>query len=151
MCVCVHVCMGARARGCVVYLHCTVRNTQGGGRVEQCYLDYAPLVVRVGAGWSKQGWFPNGGTLTMIEGNLFLGSTTIILQAVNPQSTVHVRTVLARTGITILGFCFYFFCFRLIDINFIRWFFHSACFGGTHFWKGVDCDQQRLYYKQYSE
>ena len=56
----------------------------------------------------------------MIEGNLFLGSTTIILQAVNPQSTVHVRTVLARTGITILGFCFYFFCFRLIDINFIR-------------------------------
>jgi hypothetical protein len=34
---------------------------QGGGRVQQCYLDYAPLVMRVGHGWTPHGWFsPTG-------------------------------------------------------------------------------------------
>lgn len=37
----------------------------------------------------QQGWFPTGGTLTMVEGNLFLGSSTIVLQAVDPESTVN--------------------------------------------------------------
>jgi len=69
----------------------------GGGRVEQCYLDYAPLTIRIGAGWSAHGWFPNGGTLTMVEGNLFLGSSTIVLQAADPLSTVHGLIVQGNT------------------------------------------------------
>jgi hypothetical protein len=36
---------------------------QGGGRVQQCYLDYAPLVIRVGHGMTPHGWFPATGTV----------------------------------------------------------------------------------------
>ena len=49
----------------------------GTGRVSQCYLDYAPLVVRIGLGWSPGGWFDPSGTLTQVEDTLFLGSSTI--------------------------------------------------------------------------
>jgi hypothetical protein len=51
---------------------------KGSGRVQQCYLDYAPLVVAVGGKTS----------IAMIEGNLFLGSSTIVLQSVSKNSNV---------------------------------------------------------------
>eukprot|EP00039_Didymoeca_costata_P012854 m.187226 g.187226 ORF g.187226 m.187226 type:complete len:520 (-) comp15603_c1_seq2:1431-2990(-) len=54
----------------------------GAGRVEQCYLDYAPLVLRLGG--SKY-WQPS---LGMIEGNFFLGSSTIVLQAATPEVVI---------------------------------------------------------------
>ena len=51
---------------------------KGSGRVQQCYLDYAPLVVAVGGETS----------IAMIEGNLFLGSSTIVLQSTRNNSSV---------------------------------------------------------------
>ena len=51
----------------------------GSGRVEQSYLDYAPLVIRETGSMG----------LTMVEGNLFLGSSTIVLQAVEQAATLH--------------------------------------------------------------
>eukprot|EP00947_MAST-08B_sp_MAST-8B-sp1_P000361 g361.t1 len=61
-----------------------IRLHSGSGRVEQSYLDYAPLVVRVpGTKWSKSS------ALAMIEGNLFLGSSTVVLEAASPQAVVH--------------------------------------------------------------
>ena len=51
---------------------------KGSGRVQQCYLDYAPLVVAVGGETS----------IAMIEGNLFLGSSTIVLQSTKVNAEV---------------------------------------------------------------
>ena len=55
---------------------------KGSGRVQQSYLDYAPLVIR---GSDAQP--------CMVEGNLFLGSSTIVLAATQPSSTVARLTV----------------------------------------------------------
>lgn len=54
-----------------------IRLHKGSGRVEQCYLDYAPLVIGCPATESHHA------TLAMVEGNLFLGSSTIVLEALD--------------------------------------------------------------------
>lgn len=52
----------------------------GGGRVQQSYLDFAPLLIR------RWQWAPHGlndtmtSNLALIEGNFFLGTSTIILR-----------------------------------------------------------------------
>eukprot|EP00041_Stephanoeca_diplocostata_P019562 m.424050 g.424050 ORF g.424050 m.424050 type:complete len:533 (+) comp21336_c1_seq6:53-1651(+) len=51
---------------------------KGSGRVQQSYLDYAPLVIRSGTRW--------GGQIAMVEGNFFLGSANIVLQASMPNA-----------------------------------------------------------------
>jgi hypothetical protein len=55
---------------------------KGSGRVQQSYLDYAPLVIR---GSNAQP--------CMVEGNLFLGSSTIVLTASEKSSTLRLLTV----------------------------------------------------------
>lgn len=59
----------------------------GVGRVQQCYLDYAPLLLNIGSGQSPQGWFP-AAVPSAVEGNLFLGSSTIILKAATVKTPV---------------------------------------------------------------
>eukprot|EP00040_Diaphanoeca_grandis_P024417 m.134151 g.134151 ORF g.134151 m.134151 type:complete len:518 (-) comp29723_c0_seq1:297-1850(-) len=51
----------------------------GTGRVQQCYLDYAPLVIRV--------WNPGG--VTLVEGNFFLGSANVVLVPSHPSTILH--------------------------------------------------------------
>jgi hypothetical protein len=61
---------------------------KGTGRVQQSYLDYAPLVLR---GHGEH----TAGNIALIEGNFFLGSATIVLQATTPAD--------ALTGTVITG------------------------------------------------
>lgn len=60
----------------------------GVGRVQQCYLDYAPLLLRKGTGRSPRGGWFGKAVPTAVEGNLFLGSSTIILQAATSPAEV---------------------------------------------------------------
>ena len=56
-----------------------IRLHKGNGRVEQSYLDYAPLVIGCPGttGYSVES--------AMVEGNLFLGSSTIVLESELPK------------------------------------------------------------------
>lgn len=59
-----------------------IRLHSGRGRVEQCYLDFAPLVIGCN-GSNASPKTPNRWTasLAMIEGNLFLGTAALVLEA----------------------------------------------------------------------
>ena len=57
----------------------------GAGRVLQSYLDYAPLLVR----YKTNSGRGDMGPLAQVEGNLFLGSSTIILEAAAEGVTCH--------------------------------------------------------------
>ena len=57
----------------------------GAGRVLQSYLDYAPLLVR----YKTNSGLGDMGPLAQVEGNLFLGSSTIILEAAAEGVTCH--------------------------------------------------------------
>ena len=59
-----------------------IRLHSGRGRVEQCYLDFAPLVIGCNGSNAKPET-PNRWTasLAMIEGNIFLGTAALVLEA----------------------------------------------------------------------
>ena len=62
-----------------------IRLHKGSGRVQQCYLDYAPLVVGVTNYATKKGKSMRN-DIAVIEGNLFLGSSTMVLEAGYPNT-----------------------------------------------------------------
>ena len=62
-----------------------IRLHKGSGRVLQCYLDYAPLVI--GYNGFQNGPKIQTESIAQVEGTLFLGSSTIILEA-NSKNTV---------------------------------------------------------------
>lgn len=57
----------------------------GAGRVQQCYLDYAPLVIRRTQAAASKATISQ---LAMVQGNLFLGTANIVLVAAVSESAL---------------------------------------------------------------
>lgn len=64
----------------------------GGGRVQDCYLDGAPLIIR------KCSWANSFNAMAVVEGTYFLGETTIVLEAGSAE--VNVTDLLVTGGRT---------------------------------------------------
>lgn len=65
-----------------------IRLHKGSGRVNNCYLDYAPLVIGIEDYQNENKKYVIGNDIAIVEGNLFLGSSTMVLEAGHKNTIV---------------------------------------------------------------